>query len=123
MLWAHDSFVMNSDKPDPKDFSVIQFSLTIGSDGRPLQQAVPCGSFVLVEEAFEVARKLAEEEAARLEQLKSEDTETGGPKLVQLVDTEWGYDLRFGWLIVTRFWVHDASAFQPLLAESGGSSP
>jgi hypothetical protein len=36
---------------------------------------------------------------------------------VQLVDTEWGYDLRFGWLVVTRFWVHDASATQPLLTE------
>ena len=39
-------------------------------------------------------------------------------KLVELIDTEWGYDLHIGWLIVTRFWVHDASATQPLLAES-----
>jgi len=108
---------MNSDKPDARDFSVIQFSLTVGSDGRPLQQAVPCGSFASVEEAFEVARKLADEEAGRLEQTKSESVGLGEPKLVQLVDTEWGYDLHFGWLIVTRFWVHDASATRPLLAE------
>ncbi len=117
MIWAHGGFVMNSDNPDPRDYSVIQFSLTVGSDGRPLQQAVPCGSFVSVEEAFEVARKLAAEEAGRLEEIKSENAGTGEPKLVEMVDTEWGYDLRFGWLIVTRFWVHDASAFQPLLAE------
>ena len=36
---------------------------------------------------------------------------------MDLVDTEWGYDLRRGWLTVTRFWVHDATADQPLLAE------
>ena len=109
---------MNSDKPYARDFSVIQFSLTVGSDGRPMQQAVPCGSFVSVEEAFDVARNLASEEAERLEQIKAEDEATGQPKLVQLVDTEWGYDLRLGWLIVTRFWVHDACATHPLLTGS-----
>jgi hypothetical protein len=25
------------------------------------------------------------------------------------VDTEWGYDVRQDWLVVTRFWVHDRS--------------
>ena len=108
---------MNTGKPEARDFSVIQFSLTVGGDGRPMQQAAPCGSFSSVEEAFELARKLADEEAGRLEALKSEETSTGEPRLVQLVDTEWGYDLRFGWLVVTRFWVHDAGAFQPLLTE------
>ena len=97
MLWAHASLAMNSDKPDTRDFSVIQFAM--------------------VEEAFEVARKLADEEAERLEQIKSDSAGLGEPKLVQLIDTEWGYDLRIGWLIVTRFWVHDASATQPLLTE------
>ena len=106
---------MNTGKPDARDFSVIQFSLTVGDDGRPMQRAVPCGSFALVEEAFDVARKLASEEAERLEAIRSEGT--GEQRLVQLIDTEWGYDLRFGWLIVTRFWVHDARAIEPLLAE------
>ena len=115
MLWALNDSVMNTGKPDARDFSVIQFSLAVGDDGRPLQRAVPCGSFASVEEAFDLARKLAGEEAERLEAIKTEGT--GESRLVQLVDTEWGYDLRFGWLIVTRFWVHDASAFQPLLAE------
>jgi hypothetical protein len=118
MLWANGDFVMNTDKPDARDFSVIQFSLTVGGDGRPLQQAVPCGSFASVEDAFGTARKLADEEAERLEAIKSEETETGEKKLVELIDTEWGYDLRIGWLIVTRFWVHDAGATQPLLTES-----
>jgi hypothetical protein len=118
MLWANDGFVMNTGKPDAHDFSVIQFSLTVGGGGRPLQQAVPCGAFASVEEAFDVARKLADDEAKRLEAIKSEEVETGEKKLVELIDTEWGYDLHIGWLIVTRFWVHDASATQPLLAES-----
>ena len=116
MLWALNDSVMNTGKPNAPDFSVIQFSLTVGGDGRPMQQAVPCGSFASVEEAFDLARKLAGEEAERLEAIKAEGT--GEPRLVQLVDTEWGYDLRFGWLVVTRFWVHDASATQLLLAES-----
>jgi hypothetical protein len=117
MLWANDGFVMNTGKPDARDFTVIQFTLTVGGDGRPLQQAVPHGSFASVEEAFAVARKHAGEEAARLEAIRSDETGAGEPKLVELVDTEWGYDLRIGWLIVTRFWVHDAGAAQPLLTE------
>ena len=39
-------------------------------------------------------------------------------RLVELLDTEWGYDVRHRWLTVTRFWVHDAAATQPLVAES-----
>ena len=108
---------MNHGKPDTRDFSVIQFSLAVGDDGRPLQRAVPCGSFASVEEAFDLARKLAGEEVGRLEAIKSGETAASAPRRVQLVDTEWGYDLHFGWLVVTRFWVHDASATQPLLTE------
>ena len=115
MLWALNDSVMNTGKPDARDFSVIQFTLTIGDDGRPMQRAVPHGSFASPEEAFDLARKLACEEAERLEAIKAEGADE--PRLVQLVDTEWGYDLRFGWLVVTRFWVHDASATQPLLTE------
>ena len=74
---------MNHGKPDTRDFSVIQFSLAVGDDGRPLQRAVPCGSFASVEEAFDLARKLAGEEVGRLEAIKSGETATGGPRRVQ----------------------------------------
>jgi hypothetical protein len=37
---------------------------------------------------------------------------------VELIDTEWGYDIRRGWLTVTRLWVHDAAATRPIAAGS-----
>jgi hypothetical protein len=99
---------MSTAKSDLRDFSLFQFSLDVGPEGQPRQQAVLRGSSVTVEEAFESARRLAYEEVDRLRaaSLKRE----GEPRPVELIDTEWGYDIRYGWLVVTRFWVHDGAA-------------
>ena len=106
---------MSNAKSDPRDFSVVQFSLDVGPAGLPLQRAVLCESSVSVEEAFSSARRLAEEEAGRLKAVNS-DTD-GEPRPVELIDTEWGYDIRCAWLVVTRFWVHDSAARIPLVTE------
>ena len=106
---------MNKAKPDPRDFSLMQFSLDLGADGRPLQHVTVCGSFASVEEVFASARRLAAREVERLLGGSCAGAEAGQ---VELIDTEWGYDIRRGWLTVTRFWVHDAAATQSLLAES-----
>jgi len=105
---------MSSPKPGSRDFLVYQLSLGLGEDGQPVQYAAPRGSFESVEQAFELARDLAVREVDRLSEAAEGESES---RHVDLIDTEWGYDLRRGWLTVTRFWVHDASADQPLLAE------
>jgi hypothetical protein len=106
---------MNNAKSDPRDFSVVQFSLGIGPAGRPAQQAVLCEASVSVEEAFDSARRRAYEEVARLEAVNSEAGTD--PRPVELIDTEWGYDIRCAWLVVTRFWVHDCTVRAPLVIE------
>ncbi len=105
---------MSSTKPSARDFLVFQLSLGLGQDGQPVQYAAPRGAFASVEPAFELARELAVHEADRLSEPSEGEAEA---RPVDLIDTEWGYDLRRGWLTVSRFWVHDASADQPLLTE------
>jgi hypothetical protein len=93
---------MNSS--DSLAFAVLQFSLEIGADGRPTQKTTARGEYGSVEQAFSVARSLAELERGHMERTASI---AGGVWNIELVDTEWGYDLRQGWLVRTRFWVHD----------------
>jgi len=81
-------------------FAVLNFSLEEGDDGRPVQRTESCGTFLEVERAFAVARERAGRELA---QLQAESCTT----VFELVDTEWGYDVRQDYLVVSRFWVHD----------------
>jgi hypothetical protein len=106
---------MSTAKPDSSDFTLIQFSLGLGADGRPLQHVTARGSFVSIEAALAAARRLAGREVERLRATRPGGREN---RLVELLDTEWGYDIRNSWVTVTRFWVHDAAATQLLLAES-----
>ena len=89
---------------DVSTFAVLQFSLEMGADGRPTQKTTARGDYVSVEQAFSVARSLAELERGRMERSASM---AGAVRAIELVDTEWGYDLRQDWLVTTRFWVHD----------------
>jgi hypothetical protein len=104
---------MNTQKTGLGDFSVLQFSLTMGEDGRPFQRMTPLGTFFSVETAFALARRAAEKEKTRLQEALGE----AGAEVVELLDTEWGYDVRRGWLTATRLWVHDAGATRPVVAE------
>lgn len=81
---------------------MLNFSLEEGEDGRPVQRTESCGTFLEVERAFAVARERAR---AELVELQSQAEADGAP--YELIDTEWGYDLRQEHLIVSRFWVHD----------------
>jgi hypothetical protein len=106
---------MSNAKSDSRDFSVVQFSLAVGPSGRPAQQAVLCEASVTVEEAFDSARRRAYEEVARLEAIKP--VPGAEPRPVELIDTEWGYDIRCAWLVVTRFWVHDCGVRVPIVIQ------
>jgi hypothetical protein len=95
--------------PDGGSFAVLNFSLTREDDGRPTQRTASCGTFVEVERAFAVAREQAMQELTRL-RAKPPTTAT----VIELLDTEWGYDLRQDYLVVSRYWVHDrAPALMP----------
>jgi hypothetical protein len=87
---------------DPGAFSVLNFSLVREADGRPGQRTARCGTFVEVERAFAVARQEAERDVAR-RQSQPQSFAT----VIELRDTEWGYDVREGFLVVSRYWVHD----------------
>lgn len=90
-------------------FTVFQFSLDAGGAKRPTQRSRTCGSFSSIEEAFFQARMLAEEIFATLTPHET----YGAP---EMIDTEWGYDLRLGALTVHRFWVHESFSTQSLLS-------
>jgi hypothetical protein len=83
-------------------FAVLNFSLTREEDGRPSQRTASCGTFLEVEKAFEVAREEAEREVTRRRAAPQEPA-----TVIELLDTEWGYDVRQNLLIVSRYWVHD----------------
>ncbi|HRE81732.1 MAG TPA: hypothetical protein PLN52_11820 [Opitutaceae bacterium] len=91
-------------------FTVLQFSLEVGKDGQPTQRTKSCGVFNTVEEAFVSARLLAVREWSRLQRVALQGTSTASP--VEMLDTEWGYDVRQGHLVVTRFWVHERQPVQ-----------
>ena len=91
-------------------FILLQIDYEVGTDGGPVRHAAPRGAYLSAEGALEQARRLAEEAAQRLEE------DPAGR--VDLVDTEWGYDLLQDGLMIARFWVYDAEADQPLLAGS-----
>ena len=76
----------------------------MGPDGRPTQKTTARGDHVSVEQAFSVARSLAELERGRRERSASM---AGVVRALELADTEWGHDLRLDGLGATRFWRHD----------------
>jgi hypothetical protein len=92
--------IMNTRDVGP--FAVLNFALDEGDDGRPIQRTASCGTFVEVERAFAVARERAEEELGQLR-----ERARSAPAVIELLDTEWGYDVRQNYLVVSRYWVHD----------------
>ena len=91
----------------------------MGPDGRPTQKTTARGDHVSVEQAFSVARSLAELERGRRERSASM---AGAVRAIELADTEWGYDLRLDGLGATRFWRHDRAAAS-LGVEKKGADP
>ncbi len=97
--------------PEPGSFAVLNFSLAREDDGRPTQRTASCGTFIEVERAFAVAKQEAERELKlRRAKLKAEaqaGVANAPATVIELLDTEWGYDLRQDFLVVSRYWVHD----------------
>ena len=70
-----------------------------------MQKTQACGVYRSIEEAFISARLLAVREWQRLRSLASAGTKAAAVNW-QVIDTEYGYDLKRDTLVVSRFWIH-----------------
>ncbi len=92
-----------------EEYTVMHFTLIPSEEGKPMQKSQVCGVYKSVEEAFLTARLLAVREWQRLRSLAT-TTSTGAapaaPSTWQVIDTEFGYDLKRDHLVVARFWIY-----------------
>ena len=72
-----------------------------------------CGVFDSVESAFMAARLHAMQMWRRLWDERNV-SRVQKPVEIELLDTEWGYDLRMDFKVVARFWVHDRTRIDPM---------
>ena len=70
-----------------------------------MQKTQACGVYRSIEEAFISARLLAVREWQRLRSLAAAGTKAAAVNW-QVIDTEYGYDLKRDSLVVSRFWIH-----------------
>ena len=70
-----------------------------------MQKTQSCGVYRSIEEAFISARLLAVREWQRLRTLASAGANSSSASW-QVIDTEFGYDLKRDSLVVSRFWIH-----------------
>lgn len=94
-----------------EEFAVLHFSLVPSEEGKPMQKTQACGIYRTIEEAFVAARLLAVREWQRLRSLTSAGS-TGSSINWQVIDTEFGYDLKKDTLVVSRFWIHSRAVTQ-----------
>lgn len=99
-----------------EEFSVLRFTLKSDAAGQPTQKVEDHGVFASVESAFMAARLQALQAWRALSDQRR--ATPGPPSKIELVDTEWGYDLRVDFLVVMRFWVHDRTRLDPVGASA-----
>jgi hypothetical protein len=95
----------------PEEYAVLHFSLVPTEEGKPMQKTQACGVYRSIEEAFISARLLAVREWQRLRSLASAGS-TASSVNWQVIDTEFGYDLKRDTLVVSRFWIHARAVSQ-----------
>jgi hypothetical protein len=92
-----------------EDYAVLHFTLVPSDGGKPMQKTQSCGVYRSIEEAFTSARLLAVREWQRLRAMAATAAAGPGEKTTsswQVIDTEFGYDLKRDHLVVSRFWIH-----------------
>jgi hypothetical protein len=98
-----------NDTPSPfglEEYAVLHFSLVPTEEGKPMQKTQACGVYRSIEDAFVSARLLAVREWQRLRSLASAGASNNNSVNWQVIDTEFGYDLKRDTLVVSRFWIH-----------------
>jgi hypothetical protein len=96
---------MNDTPFGPEEYAVLHFSLVPTEEGKPMQKTQACGIYRSIEEAFISARLLAVRDWQRLRALASAGANASSVNW-QVLDTEFGYDLKRDTLVVSRFWIH-----------------
>jgi len=86
-------------------YIVLRFMLQHAPDGRLTQAVSRCGEFNNVEQAFDLARLEVLREWHETVNQSDPAGQPGGN--LQIIDTEWGYELRRGRQVLSRYWVHD----------------
>ena len=100
----------------PEEYSLLHFSLSPAEAGGFVQKTETCGVYQSIEEAFVAARLQAVRERQRLRAMAVAAAENMTPFINwQIVDTEFGYDLKRDHLVVSRFWVHARALPERLL--------
>lgn len=77
-----------------------------------MQKTQACGVYRSIEEAFISARLLAVRDWQRQRSLAAAGGNTSSASW-QVIDTEFGYDLKRDHLVVSRFWIHARAITQP----------
>jgi hypothetical protein len=95
-----------------EDYAVFQFTLVPSASGKPMQRTESCGVYRSIEDAFTSARLLAIREWQRLRAMAAiaPGSDEKAASNWQVIDTEFGYDLKRDHLVVSRFWIHTKHA-------------
>ncbi len=86
----------------PEEYLVFHFTLASPEGGIPTQKTESCGIFRSVEEAFSVARM----RALKMMIAKTDPVQGDPSQRWAVIATEFGYDVKCEYLVVSRFWVH-----------------
>ena len=96
----------------PETFSLFQFTLTSRDEGIAAQKSHCWGENFSIEEAFNAAKALVIRDHEAMSTLLRQKDETKEPVNLQICDTEFGYDLRHNFLVVSRYWIHAKSVLK-----------
>jgi hypothetical protein len=96
----------------PETYSLFQFTLTSRDEGTAAQKSHCWGENFSIEEAFNAAKALVTRDHEAMRTLLRQKGETKEPTSLQICDTEFGYDLRHNFLVVSRYWIHAKPAIK-----------
>ena len=90
----------------PETYSLFQFTLTTREEGTASQKSHCWGDTFSIEDAFNAAKSLVTGDYEAMHTLLAQKAAKDAPINLQINDTEFGYDLRHNYLVVSRYWIH-----------------
>ena len=90
----------------PETYSLFQFTLTTREEGTASQKSHCWGDNFSIEDAFNAAKSLVTRDYEAMHTLLAQKAAKDAPINLQINDTEFGYDLRHNYLVVSRYWIH-----------------
>lgn len=90
----------------PESYSLFQFTLTSHGEGAASQKSHCWGENFSIEEAFNAAKALVTRDYEAMKALLAREVQGSTAPNLQISDTEFGYDLRHNFLVVSRYWIH-----------------